>query len=179
MHFKFAFQKCIPNYLLLKLIFSISNLHFKTYMWKWPTLGYIWITYRDSIWIYEVNIWILYRDFISSVQRRYWSLPPFRRCLIPSSNFFQIFGISFFQILIFFNFSNFQFSNFFQVSFFPIFKFNFFQVSIFFNFSSYKFSIFKLFFFANFQSSDFQFSCIDFFWKFLHIIFSQIFRPSQ
>ena len=114
---------CFPKYLLSKLIsfafqiciskvhsklftfetdFSISNLHFKTYMWKWPTLGYIWITYRDSIWVYEVNIWMLHRDFISSVQRRYWSLPPFRRCLIPSSNFFQIFGISFFQILIFF-----------------------------------------------------------------------------
>ena len=61
---------CFPKYLLSKLIsfafqiciskvhsklftfetdFSISNLHFKTYMWKWPTLGYIWITYRDSI----------------------------------------------------------------------------------------------------------------------------------
>ena len=138
MHFKFAFQKCIPNYLLLKLIFSISNLHFKTYMWKWPTLGYIWITYRDSIWIYEVNIWMLYRDFISSVQRRYWSLPPFRRCLIPSSNFFQIFGISLISpIFNFQTFFKFHFFNF-QVQLFSKFQ-------IFSNFSSYKFSIFKLF----------------------------------
>ena len=143
MHFKFAFQKCIPKYLLLKLIFSISNLHFKTYMWKWPTLGYIWITYRDSIWIYEVNIWMLYRDFISSVQRRYWSLPPFRRCLIPSSNFFQIFGISFFQILIFFLIS-------------PIFNFQTFFKFHFFQFSSSTFSKFQFFQFFKLQIFNFQ-----------------------
>ena len=190
---------CFPKYLLSKLIsfafqiciskvhsklftfetdFSIPNLHFKTYMWKWPTLGYIWITYRDSIWVYEVNIWMLYRDFISSVQRRYWSLPPFRRCLIPSSNFFQIFGISFFSnshflispIFNFQTFFKFHFFNF-QAQLFPSFKF-FFQ---FFKLQIFHFQTF----FSNFQSSDFQFSCIDFFWKFLHIIFSQIFRPSQ
>ena len=144
---------CFPKYLLSKLIsfafqiciskvhsklftfetdFSISNLHFKTYMWKWPTLGYIWITYRDSIWIYEVNIWMLYRDFISSVQRRYWSLPPFRRCLIPSSNFFQIFGISLISpIFNFQTFFKFHFFNF-QVQLFSKFQiFQFFKLQIF------------------------------------------------
>ena len=91
-------------------------------------------------------------------------------------------------------FSRFLASVFFKFSFFlisPIFNFQTFFKFHFFQFSSSTFSKFQFFsifqvtnfqfsnFFANFQSSDFQFSCIDLFWKFLHIIFSQIFRPSQ
>ena len=123
--------------------------------------------------IYGCYIGILYHLYNDAIDLSH----PLEDVLFLPQTFSRFLASVFFKFSFFFNFSNFQFSNFFQVSFFPIFKFNFFQVSIFsiFQVTNFQFSNF----FANFQSSDFQFSCIDFFWKFLHIIFSQIFRPSQ